>query len=168
MKRFRAGARAWPWLALAVSAITALGAALRLVNLNNLPPGQYLDEAAVSILARDSLAAGRFNLYYPTPAGGYHPAVVTIAMLARWLTDGRPFALRYGIAVISALSLPLFFLALRAIFQAGQAGRRADWLALAGTLIVALSVGYIINSRTGEAGTLPTPLSAATVMFMAQ
>src|SRR5579859_127773 len=165
MNKFFASPRAWPWLALAVAAITAVGAALRLWNLSSLPPGQYIDETLVNIIARDSAAAGQFHIYYPENFGGYHPVVVYTAMLSRWLTGGNPFALRYGIALISALSLPLFFFALRAIFQADDAGRRADWLALAGTLIVAVSVGYIINSRTGEEVTLPTPVAA--VMFLA-
>jgi hypothetical protein len=167
MKKSFAGARGWLWLALAVTGITLLGAALRLWNLTGLPPGQYLDETLVNIIARDSVAAGQFHIYYSESFGGYHPAVVYIAMLWRWLTGGSPYALRYGIAVISALSLPVFFLALRAIFQAGEPGRRADWLALAGTLIVAITVGYIINSRSGFEVTLPTPLAAATFMFLA-
>jgi Dolichyl-phosphate-mannose-protein mannosyltransferase len=157
-----------PWLALAVVGITLLGAALRLVGLSRLPPGQYLDESIVNIIARDSVAAGQFHIYYPESFGGYHPAVVYTAMLWRWLTGGSPYALRYGVAVWSALSLPLIFFALRAIFQVDQAGPRADWLALAGTLIVAITAGYIINSRTGFEVTLPTPLAAATFMFLAQ
>src|SRR5258708_14782394 len=98
MDKLFASARGWSWLGLAVTGITAVGAALRLVDLNNLPPGQYLDETLVNIIARDSAAAGQFHIYYPESFGGYHPAVVYIAMLSRWLSGGNPFALRAGIA----------------------------------------------------------------------
>ena len=158
-------ARYWP---LALAAITLLGAALRLIGLNTFPLGEYIDEALVNILARDSLATGHFQIYYAESFGGYHPAVVYTAILFRWLMAGSPLALRYGVAVISVLSLPLFFFALRSIFELDEPRPRATGLALIGTRIVALSVAYIINSRTGFEVTLPTPLAAATFLFLAQ
>ena len=94
--------RSW-WLALAVVGITLLGAALRLVDLSRLPPGQYLDESLVNIIARDSVAAGQFHIYYPAGNfGRYHPAAVYLAVLGRWLTGGSPSRWLPSIIVVSA------------------------------------------------------------------
>ncbi len=155
------------WVA-ALLAITLLGAALLLVNLSSLPPGAYLDETLPSIVARDSLATGNFQIYYPESFGGYHPVIVYLAMLWRGLTGGSPYALRYGVAVWSLLSLPLTFLALRAIFHGDETRARATGLALVGTLILAITAGYIINSRTGFESILPTPVAAAMFLCLAQ
>ena len=148
--------------------ITLLGAALRLVNLRGLPPGAYLDETMPNIIARDLVATGNYQIYFVESFGGYHPLVVYLALLWRWLTAGSPYALRYGMAVWGVLSLPVFFLALRAIFLLDQAAPRATWLALGGTLIAALTVSYIINGRNGFEVTLPLPAAAATFLFLAE
>ncbi len=163
MKKNAAGAAA-----VLLLAITLLGAGLRLVNLSRLPPGAYIDEMLPNAIARDSVATGNYQIYYPEPFGGYHPDVIYTAVVWRWLLGGSPYAVRYGVAVWSILSLPLTFLALRAIFQLDETRPRATRLALAGSLIVALTAGYIINSRNGMEPVLPVPAAAATFLFLAE
>jgi hypothetical protein len=155
------------WLSLAVLAITLLGAALRLGGLNSLPPGQYLDETIVNILARDSVATGHFQVYYGDSGGGFHPAAVYMAILWRWLTRDNPYALRYGVSVLSVLGLPLVFLALRASFELDETLARATVLALLGTLIAAITLPYVIISRTGAEMTLTIPPAALCFWFLA-
>ena len=151
--------------AAALGAITLIGAVLRLAGLARLPPGQYLDESRVSLIARDAAATGHFQLYY-SPAG-YHPAIVLVAALWRWLTANSPLALRDGVAVLSVLSLPLIFFALRAIFELDEPGPRATALALLGTLITAITLSHIIISRTGAEMTLTIPFAALAFLFLA-
>jgi 4-amino-4-deoxy-L-arabinose transferase-like glycosyltransferase len=162
----RAELRAWPpWLVLV--GVTALGGIFRLANLAAMPPGQFLDESLVSLLARDLAAAHEFPVYIAHSGGGYHPAIIYLTRLARWLTAGHPFAARYAVATLSTLSLPLICLALRSVFELDEPRPRAVRLALLATFVVACAVPYAIVSRTGSEMTLTTPLAALTFLGLA-
>ena len=169
-KRRLTGLRPWLqqryWL-IALTAITLLGAALRLADLNNLPPGEDYDEALFNLFARNAVASGQFQVFYGEIGGGYHPAIVYTAMLWRWLTGNNPLAARYGVAVFSALAVPFIFFALRAIFELDEPRPRATALALLGTLIAAITLPYVIISRTGAEMTLTIAPAALTFWFLA-
>ncbi|MCC6187983.1 MAG: hypothetical protein IT318_03035, partial [Anaerolineales bacterium] len=153
------------WAVLAGLAI--LGGVFRLAGLAQVPPGQFLDESLVSIIARDLAAAGKFPVYIGHGGGGYYPAIIYLTRLARWLSGGHPLAARGGVALLSALSLPLIFLALRAIFALDEPRPRAAGLALLAAGVVAVSVPDAIISRGGAEMTLTTPLAALTYLGLA-
>lgn len=100
-----------------VAALTALAAALRFAVLDALPPGLYADEALITLLAETAAQTGHYPLYWPTAYGGYHPLIGYVALAARALMPDNPQAVRWGVAAVSVLSVPLIFWGLREIFR---------------------------------------------------
>lgn len=152
---------------LVLVAVLAIGAVFLFARLENLPPGQFLDEALANTIARDFAAAGRYPLYVPSEGGGYHPTLIYVSMLARALSGGHVRAARYGIAALSLLSLPGVYAALSAVFRLDESAGRARTLALVGTLITATCVPLVIASRTGAEASLPMLPAALTLLGLA-
>ncbi len=101
----------------AVAVLTALAAVLRFAALGSIPPGLYADEAIITLLAESAAQTGHFSLYWPTAYGGYHPLIGYVALAARAVLPHDPQAVRWGVAAVSVLSVPLIFWGLREIFR---------------------------------------------------
>ncbi len=151
------------WLAL----ICVLGAGLRFYRLGSLPPGLFADEALVSLFARQVASAHWFPVYFPQGFGGYHPAIVYLTVLARWLTANHPLAVRFGVAAAGVASLPLVYLALRAVFALDMPSPRATRLALLGTLTLTITFSSVAVNRLGFEVMLPAAAGAGVVGLLA-
>src|SRR5574337_61348 len=117
--------------------ITLLAAALRFYRLGSVPPGLWFDEAWISLKARDVLAAGTFQLYFDQfGMGGMPFPMIYLTLLALALTGNDPLAVRYAVAAVSVLGIPLAFFALRAIFRLDDGSdARSTRAALLGALV---------------------------------
>ena len=136
------------WAGLGV--VTLLAAFLRFYKLNELPPGLWFDEAWVSIQARNAVASGVFPIYLSTSHGGVHPAILYLTILARWLTTNHPLAIRFGVAAVNVLIVPISYWALRAIFRLTNEHRSiSHWAALGGAFILAVAFPMVLMSRLG-------------------
>lgn len=144
------------WAGLGVGAVTLLAACLRFYKLDELPPGLWFDEAWVSVQAREAVASQIFPVYLSTSHGGVHPAILYLTILARWLTADHPLAIRFGIATVNTLSVPVAYWALRAIFQLTNEHRStSQWAALGGAFILAVAFPMVLIGRLGFEVTLP-------------
>lgn len=138
------------WIAAGLAGLALLAAATRFYNLPHLPPGLWHDEAWASVQARDLGAGGVWPVYFDADFGGLHPALIYLTWLVRQISPHSLWAIRYAVAGASVLSLPLTFLALRAIFELdGVAKQRADWQALAGTAALTISFPTLVFARIG-------------------
>jgi hypothetical protein len=158
------GARqTWAWLAL----ILLAGLILRFYQLDHLPPGLFGDEALVTLHARAAVDNQTFPIYFAQADGGFHPAVVYLTMLARALTSNHPYAVRFGVAAASLLSLPVVFAALRAIFELDFERAQASALALVGAFCLAITFPFVLISRVGFEVSLPILAGAAVFWALA-
>lgn len=138
--------------------VTLLAAGLRFYKLNELPPGLWFDEAWVSVQARNAVANGDFPIYLSTAHGGVHPVIFYLTIVARWLTANHPLAIRFGVAAVNVLIIPLTYWALWAIFQLTNVYNTSTsgWAALGGASIMAVVFPMVLMSRLGFEVTLPT------------
>ena len=136
--------------------IIGIAALLRLPLLATIPEGLWYDEAWVSIRARDTVALQTYAIYFEANFGGMHPAIVYLTVLARWLSGGSPLAVRYGVAIIGLLTLPL---AGWAYYQLAQIvpSRAIDptKYALLSSFILAITFPFVIFNRIGFESVLP-------------
>jgi hypothetical protein len=144
--------------------IVIVGLCLRFYRLDRLPPGLFGDEALVTLHARDAVASGYFPIYFAQIDGGFHPGVVYLTMLARLLTGNHPLAVRFGVAALGVISIPLLFFALRAIYRLDLAESRSTAAALVGAFILTVTFPYLLLNRVGFEGTFPA-LSGALVFW---
>jgi hypothetical protein len=151
----------------ALVAITFLAAFLRFYKLDVLPPGLFGDEALVTLHARTSVATGHYPIYFTQQDGGFHPAVVYLTILMRWLTNNHPYATRFGIAMCGVLSIPLAFFSLREIYRLDLDETFSAWTALIGSLILAITFPFVLITRLGFEVMLPAPLGALSLGFLA-
>jgi 4-amino-4-deoxy-L-arabinose transferase-like glycosyltransferase len=155
----------WIWIGLAV--LTVLAAGLRFYRLDVLPPGLFGDETLVSLHARDAVSSGRYPIYFAQIDGGFHPGVVYLTMLARALTGNHPLAVRFGVAAVGALSIPVVFFALRAIYRLDLPEGESMAAALLGAFILCITFPYILITRIGFEVFLPAPAGALVFLFLA-
>lgn len=151
----------------ALAAITALAAFLRFYKLDVLPPGLFGDEALVTLHARTAVETGVYPIYFAQGDGGFHPAVVYVTLLARWLTGNHPDAIRFGVAAIGVLSIPIIFFALREIFRLDLDESTSALSALFGSLILTITFPYVLITRLGFEVSFPAALGALTFGFLA-
>ena len=183
--------RSLVWLGL----ITLLAAALRFHRIGSLPPGLWFDEAWIALKARDVLAARSFQLYFDQfGMGGMAFPMIYLTALARVITGNDPLAVRYAVAAVSVLNIPLTFFALRAIFrldrepeadviggakQSQTGGReiapgaarprndRSTQAALLGALVLGLTFPHLLLSRVGFDVILPAITGSLTFLGLA-
>ncbi|MBF8283811.1 MAG: hypothetical protein HW378_2726 [Anaerolineales bacterium] len=184
-------ARIYLWLGL----ITLLAGALRFHRIGSLPPGLWFDEAWIALKARDVLAARSFQLYFDQfGMGGMAFPMIYLTALARVITGNDPLAVRYAVAAVSVLNIPLTFFALRAIFrldgepeadviggakQSQTGGReiapdaarprndRSTRAALLGALVLGLTFPHLLLSRVGFDVILPAITGSLTFLGLA-
>ena len=183
--------RSLVWLGL----ITLLAAALRFHRIGSLPPGLWFDEAWIALKARDVLAARSFQLYFDQfGMGGMAFPMIYLTALARVITGNDPLAVRYAVAALGVLNIPLTFFALRAIFrldrepeadviggakQSQTGGReiapgaarprndRSMPAALLGALVLGLTFPHLLLSRVGFDVILPAITGSLTFLGLA-
>ena len=115
VRRFGTGERAsfemrslLPWAAL--GAIALFGAAVRLYNLDEFPPGLWFDEAdnvlqAQQIILNESAAAGAFSVFTNLPTAFLVPIALVVKLAGVSITSARLVAVAFGLAGIVAMFL---------------------------------------------------------------
>ncbi len=141
---------------LAVVAIVALAAALRLVALGSLPPGLYRDEAYNGLDALQVLA-GNMPLYFPAN-NGREPLFIYLVALSIGVIGRSPLALRLISALCGVATVP-------AIYWLGEQlyGQR---VALLAALLAATSVWTLNLSRVAFRAALMVPLMTLTLALL--
>ncbi len=147
----------WDWIILA--AVTALGAALRLYQLGELPPGFQFDEAFNAIDAKQVLA-GHTPLFLP--ANGGREALYTYWQAALGALFGvNVYTLRLASAIAGILTIPAAYLLLRGLLR-----RNSRYIAAFTSLTLAISLWHIHFSRYGiRVIMMPLILSGAMGLF---
>lgn len=143
--------RRWAWQnrqeILAVAAITAVGAFLRLYRLDSIPAGLHGDEALNALRAHAILEGRWAGPYDPYHANG-QPAGIEFWIAGPFALFGdSPFVLRMSVALLSAATLPLAYLLFRAID-----GRAT---ATIGATLLALSSWNLVLSRMALSSIMP-------------
>ncbi len=131
---------------LPIIALTVLGGALRLIALNQVPPGLYRDEAFNGLDALRVLS-GQTPLYF-TANRGREPLFIYLIAGTVGLLGRSPGAVRLAAALCGTLTIPVTYLMVRA------------WLdhrvALLSTAVLTVTLWHIHLSRVGfRAVTLP-------------
>jgi 4-amino-4-deoxy-L-arabinose transferase-like glycosyltransferase len=152
---------------LLLAALTLFAAFLRFYRLNDLPPGLFGDEALVTLHARTAVATGVYPIYFAQWDGGFHPAVVYATMLARWLTGNHPYAVRFAMAFIGVLNIPIFFFTLWAIFRLDYDEARSTALALLGSAILTITFPVLLINRVGFEASVSVTSVLLMFMFLA-
>ncbi len=146
-----------------LSGLTLLAAALRLIHLDSVPPGLFLDEAGNGLDALEVLG-GRLSLFFERSLGKEPLLNYLITPFVAWL--GRePLAVRLPAALAGVLAVPAtFFLARELLWEEGE--DKATWAGLFAAGLLAASYWAItLNRISFRANTLP--LAAATAFALA-
>lgn len=151
----------------ALIAITALAAILRFYKLDVLPPGLFGDEALVTLHGRTATATGIYPIYFAQWDGGFHPAVVYLTLLVRWLTHNHPYSVRFGVAAAGVFSVPILFFCLREIFRLSHDLTQSILAALLGALVLAVTFPYVLINRLGFEVSLPASFGALVFGWLA-
>ena len=138
---------------LGVAVLTLATALSRFIRLDSIPPGMWFDEAWVSVVARD----WGNELYYSASFGGMHPAIVYLTKFGQTLFQSEPLTIRYVIAAVSTLTIPIAFYVFYQLFSLDrpqdQARRNAFW----GTAVLSILYPFFHFSRLGLESILPAP-----------
>jgi 4-amino-4-deoxy-L-arabinose transferase-like glycosyltransferase len=150
---------------MALGAIVALAAALRLPMLGSIPPGLFLDEASRGYDAYSLWLTGRDQYGVPWPLfpeglDDYTPALYTYLALPFVAGLGpTELAIRLPAALAGVATVGLVYLLAREC-RSGLAG-------LAAAALVTISPWHILPSRTGaEWVLLPLALTASVIAFL--
>jgi hypothetical protein len=146
------------WLMLL--AIILVGAALRVADLADIPPGLYHDEAYSGL---DALALGRgagLPIFFEGN-GGREPFFIYLHALSLWLLGSSPFALRIPAAFVGIATIPVFFALVRAL-NAHRA--ESTGLAVIAAAGLATSYWHLNFSRLGWR-TIALPLFACLAFY---
>ncbi|MDJ0752285.1 MAG: hypothetical protein QNJ45_02120 [Ardenticatenaceae bacterium] len=143
-----------------LTSITLLAGWLRFWQLDTLPPGLWFDEGWVTLAARD---AGN-QIYFSAGFGGMHPAVVYLTRVWQQMSD-NPRAIRYAIATVGTLCVPLAFFTFRAIFNL-DGPHKNEGKALLGAYILAILYPFLHFSRLGFESMLPLPASLVALWLL--
>ncbi len=135
-----------------VICITALAAALRVLALEDIPPGLYHDEAFNGLDALGVLK-GQWPIYFAAN-NGREPLFIYLVAATVGLLGRTPGALRLAAAISGTFTIPATYLMVRAWFN-----RRVSLLS---TAILAVTLWHVHLSRIGfRAVTLPLTTSLA-------
>ncbi|MBI3941634.1 MAG: glycosyltransferase family 39 protein [Chloroflexi bacterium] len=136
--------------------LTLLGLALRLVQLNQIPPGLHFDEAVYGLLARDILDGAR-PIFFAAWTGR-EPLYMYIMAGVFSVMSVTTLAIRVTSALIGAATIPIVWLLGRQLFSP-----RVGLLAAA---IVTVNYWHLTVSRNGYPNILIPPLSALSLFFL--
>jgi len=143
-------------LSMVAALIVLLGAALRLVALDHLPPGLHFDEAVYGLLAED-IRGGARPVFFGSYTGREPLYMYAMAALFAMLGPST-WAIRLTSALAGTVTVALVFALGRALF-----GPRA---AVGAALAVALSFWHLVVSRNGYPNVLIPPLAAASAWWL--
>jgi len=138
------------WAALGLIVVLAFW--FRLHDLMRTPPGLFPDEAINGIDALRSLAAGHFQAFYDANFGREGLLIWLQALSLDWF-GVSPYALRFPVAIIGALSVLLTFFATKeSLLFLGEQEMSTAWAeeaALLTAFLLAVSMWHITFSRVG-------------------
>lgn len=136
--------------------IFLLGGFLRFYNISNNPPGLYTDEVSIGLNAYDILKTGKDQFGYSYPLtfksfGDYKmPGYIYLVSLSMRFFGETEFAVRFPSAVAGTLTILILFFIIRELLQRDNKTKpHADWIALTGTAILAISPWHLQFSRGG-------------------
>ena len=151
-----------------LAGVMLLAAALRLWQLDVLPPGLFFDEAYNGFDARQVLEGVSRPLFFAAN-NGREPLFIYLQALSIALLGPTPFALRVVSAMVGILTIPIMYFCaytvLRTTPSSPQGDRRAGWLALVAAAGLAVSYWHVSLSRVGFRAILLIPVSALAIAF---
>ena len=142
------------------------GTFLRFYRIGLLPNGLQQDEASIGYEAYCLANFGTDRNGYPFPvypitwgSGGGSPLLIYLNVITTKLFGSNVFALRFVPAFLGSLTLVLFYLLLRKMWN--------ERIALAGLAVLALTPWHIVLSRWSlDSNTMPFWLCLATLLFV--
>lgn len=132
-------------VALVLGALVLFAAILRLVNLTNIPPGLYHDEAVNGLDVWNVLQGQRLPIFFDAN-GGREPLFLYLQALSVWLFGPSIWSLRIVSAIIGILTILAFYKFAR---ELNLPNIDATALALIATAGLALSYWHLHWSRVG-------------------
>ncbi len=146
--------RRWEWIA--VIGIMLVAAALRVLALNDVPPGLHHDEVIIGQVAKDILR-GHLAIYF-TAGYGHEPLYHYVVASMFAFIGENAFVLRLASAFIALLGLAITYRFIRLIFSPLIALGTMAWMAV--------SLWPVFFSRVGLRGiTLPL-MATMTAYFL--
>lgn len=129
-----------------LAAITFLAGFVRFYDITKNPPGLNIDEVSFGYSAYSILKTGKDEngVFMPLAfrsTGDYkNPVPVYLLVPSIWAFGLNEWAVRFPMALIGILSIPIFFFFLKFLLK-------KDWIALTGALLMAISSWHIYFSR---------------------
>ena len=117
----------WEWLA--VIGLLLVGAALRLIALNDVPPGLHHDEVIIGQVAKDILR-GHLAIYF-TAGYGHEPLYHYLVAGVFAVIGASAFALRLTSAFVAVLGLAVTYRFVRRLFSPAVAVGALAWMSIA-------------------------------------
>jgi hypothetical protein len=152
----------------ALLGVIGLATALRLWQLDLLPPGLFFDEAYNGFDTRQILSGSNRPLFF-AGNNGREPLFIYLQALSVAAFGATPYALRLVSALVGILTIPIIyfsaFVILKSAHSSFDGDRRAAWLALVAAVGMTISYWHLGLSRLGFRANLLIPISALTVAF---
>ncbi len=139
-----------------LAAIIALGAFLRLYQINVVPPGLRFDES-FNLLDILALMQGQFAIFFPAN-NGREPLFNYLCIVLTALLGAQPLALRLTAAIVGIATILLTYGFVGALFRSKQVG-------LFAAFFLSISVWHIYYSRYGLRTVLELPLTILTLWW---
>jgi hypothetical protein len=149
--------------------VIGLATALRLWQLDVLPPGLFFDEAYNGFDARQILQGGPFPLFF-AGNNGREPLFIYLQAVSVAVLGATPYALRVVAALTGIITIPVvYFCAVTLLTPrpaTPQQRRLAGWLGLVAAAGLTVSYWHLSLSRLGFRVNLLIPISALTIAFL--
>jgi 4-amino-4-deoxy-L-arabinose transferase-like glycosyltransferase len=148
--------------------VVGLATALRLWQLDLLPPGLFFDEAYNGLDTRQILQESNRPLFF-AGNNGREPLFIYLQALSVAAFGATPYALRLVSALVGILTIPIIyfgaFVILKSAHSSTDSDRRVAWLALVAAVGMTISYWHLGLSRLGFRANLLIPISALAVAF---
>lgn len=147
-------------LAIPILLLLTLGVAafLRLYQLGSLPYGLWYDEAIHGLIALDMIGQSEYRPIFIAQVLAIPSPIVYIQALSISVFGQDMVALRLPSAILGVLTVALFFLLLRYMFN--------GWLALLGAFLMAVSFWFILWGRSAMPGVTPPLVTVLAVLLL--
>ena len=146
------------WFTILLTLAILLGVVMRVVDIRDIPPGLYHDEAFTGIDGFNTLKTKEYKLFYES-SFGREPLFTWLVANSIRIWGKTPFAIRFPALIAGIITLLVIYPMTQELYD--------KRIALFATVVLSVTLWHIHFSRVGFRATLIPPLSSIAVWQVA-